>query len=87
MGLIDIFTTFKGFFSRTFWFGSFLPVAIFAGIHLLVASWLGTGIDLASLISADSNKVCAGGRRLRGDPTDSAGEWLARRDATTAMDA
>jgi hypothetical protein len=57
MGLIDIFTTFKGFFSRTFWFGSFLPVAIFAGIHLLVASWLGTGIDLASLISADSNKL------------------------------
>jgi hypothetical protein len=57
MGLTDILTTFKGFFTRTFWFGSFLPVAIFAGIHLLVASWLGTGIDLASLISADSNKL------------------------------
>jgi hypothetical protein len=57
MGLTDILTTFKGFFSRTFWFGSFLPVAIFAGIHLLVASWLGKGIDLASLISADSNKL------------------------------
>jgi hypothetical protein len=57
MGLTDLLTTFKGFFTRTFWFGSFLPVAIFAGIHLLVAGWLGTGIDLASLISADSNKL------------------------------
>jgi hypothetical protein len=57
MGLTDILSTFKGFFTRTFWFGSFLPIAIFAGIHLLVASWLGTGIDLASLISADSNKL------------------------------
>src|SRR4051812_48898369 len=57
MGLTDIFSTFKGFFSRTFWFGSFLPVAIFAGIHLLLAYWLGIGIDLASLVNADSNKL------------------------------
>lgn len=31
--------TFQGFFSRAFWFGNFLPVAIFTAIHLAIASW------------------------------------------------
>jgi hypothetical protein len=38
MSLTAILDTFKGFFSRTFWFGAFLPVAIAAGLHLAIAS-------------------------------------------------
>jgi hypothetical protein len=37
--LDKIITVFQGFFSRAFWFGSFLPVAIIAAVHLCVA-WL-----------------------------------------------
>jgi hypothetical protein len=32
-------TAFQGFFSRSFWLGSFLPLAIFAAIHLVIA-WI-----------------------------------------------
>jgi hypothetical protein len=38
MSLTSILDTFKGFFSRTFWFGVFLPVAIVTGLHLAIAS-------------------------------------------------
>src|ERR1044072_347793 len=57
MGLTDILTTFKGFFSRSFWFGSFLPVAIFAAIHLVIAWWVGTGFELSTIVSADTSKL------------------------------
>jgi hypothetical protein len=57
MGLTDILTTFKSFFSRSFWFGSFLPVAIFTGIHLVIAWWVGTGLELSTIISADTGKL------------------------------
>lgn len=32
----QLITTFQGFFSRAYWFGSFLPVAVVAGLHLLL---------------------------------------------------
>src|SRR5689334_21617805 len=35
--LNQILTTFQSFFSRSFWLGSFLPVAICGAFHLLVA--------------------------------------------------
>jgi hypothetical protein len=37
--LNNIISTFQGFFSRAFWFGSFLPVALVAAVHGLFA-WL-----------------------------------------------
>jgi hypothetical protein len=37
--LNKVITVFQGFFSRAFWFGSFLPVAVVAAIHLVIA-WL-----------------------------------------------
>jgi hypothetical protein len=33
MNLTGVLDTFKGFFSRAFWFGNFLPVAIAAAVH------------------------------------------------------
>jgi hypothetical protein len=33
----SIYTALQGFFSRGFWFSAFLPVAIFSGIHALLA--------------------------------------------------
>lgn len=36
-GLLD---TFKGFFSRAFWFSRFLPVALVATTHLMLAIWI-----------------------------------------------
>ena len=33
----QILTAFQGFFSRSFWFGSFLPVAIVAAMHIVIA--------------------------------------------------
>ncbi len=86
MGLTDILTTFKSFFSRSFWFGSFLPVAIFTGIHLVIAWWVGTGLELSTIISADTGKLITVPlalfalivSRLRGDAVDSAGAGAAR---------
>lgn len=47
--MLDRFVTaFQSFFSRAFWFGSFLPVAIFAFIHLLLA-WMVFGGELVPL--------------------------------------
>lgn len=51
----QVLTKFQGFFSRSFWFGSFLPVAITAAFHLAVieivfpdlvplSSWLKAGL-------------------------------------------
>jgi len=55
--LADIIGTFKGFFSRAFWFGNFLPVAIFAAVHLVIA-WLALpNVPLAKWASADSNTL------------------------------
>lgn len=34
----QILTAFQGFFSRSFWFGSFLPVALAAALHLVIAA-------------------------------------------------
>jgi hypothetical protein len=34
----DILTAFRGFFSRAFWFGSFLPVAVIAALHLAITA-------------------------------------------------
>ena len=34
-GLFDLF---KGLFSRAFWFGTFLPLAIFAALNLMIAA-------------------------------------------------
>ena len=33
-----IFDTFRGFFSRAFWFGNFLPVAVVASVHAVLAA-------------------------------------------------
>lgn len=37
MVLNEVLGTFKGFFSRAFWFGNFLPVALFTALHLAIA--------------------------------------------------
>jgi hypothetical protein len=37
MGVGDLLTSFKGFFSRAFWLGAFLPVAIVAAVHAAIA--------------------------------------------------
>ena len=34
----SVYDALKGFFSRGFWFATFLPVALFAALHLLVAA-------------------------------------------------
>jgi hypothetical protein len=34
----SVYDALKGFFSRSFWFATFLPVALFAALHLLVAA-------------------------------------------------
>lgn len=46
-------STFQGFFSRAFWFGSFLPVALFAFLHLAIA-WLcfGDSVPLWTWLAA-----------------------------------
>lgn len=33
----SVYTALQGFLSRTFWFAAFLPVALFAAVHLLIA--------------------------------------------------
>jgi hypothetical protein len=39
--LSEITSAFKGFFSRAFWFGNFLPVIVFAAVHVAIAWWVG----------------------------------------------
>ena len=52
--VIDVF---KGFFSRSFWFGNFLPVAIFAFLHLIIAWWVLPNIPLAEWANADPKSL------------------------------
>jgi hypothetical protein len=52
--VIDVF---KGFFSRSFWFGNFLPVAIFAFLHLIIAWWVLPNVPLAEWASADPKSL------------------------------
>ncbi|WP_027154888.1 hypothetical protein [Mesorhizobium sp. WSM2561] len=59
----QILTAFQGFFSRSFWFGSFLPVAVAAAFHLVIAAnpfpalvplrtWLDAGLsDTATMFT------------------------------------
>ena len=34
----SVYSALQGFFSRTFWFAAFLPVALIAVIHLVIAT-------------------------------------------------
>lgn len=55
--LADIVGTFKGFFSRGFWFGNFLPVAIFAAVHLVIA-WLALpNVPLGKWVATDASSL------------------------------
>src|SRR5689334_16163931 len=59
----QLFSVFQGFFSRAFWFGGFLPVVVFAGIHAVIAAilfpesvplraWLAAPADVVAVFSA-----------------------------------
>jgi len=53
--LDTLIASFKGLFSRGFWFGSFLPVAIFGSVHLLLAATqFPDAVPLVSWLSAES---------------------------------
>jgi hypothetical protein len=55
--LSQYITTFQGFFTRAFWFGSFLPVALFAFLHLVIA-WLAFDtVELREWLAADQSKL------------------------------
>jgi hypothetical protein len=56
-GLNEIIGVFKGFFSRAFWFGSFLPVAIFGFIHLAIAWWVLPDVPLAEWAKANASTL------------------------------
>jgi hypothetical protein len=50
----QILTAFKGFFSRSFWFASFLPVATIAALHIAIAEMAFPGlIPVRKLLDAD----------------------------------
>jgi hypothetical protein len=51
--LNDVIGVFKGFFSRSFWFGNFLPVAMFSFLHLCIAWLVIPGISLTTWVQAD----------------------------------
>lgn len=51
--LNDIIGVFKGFFSRNFWFGNFLPVAMFSFLHLCIAWLVIPGISLTTWAQTD----------------------------------
>jgi hypothetical protein len=60
VGISGAVEVFKGFFSRGFWFGSFLPVLIIAGIHVVLAAWAGLiDVSLADLVKAELDKLIA----------------------------
>lgn len=48
---------FKGFFSRSFWFANFLPVATFAFLHLLIAWWVLPNVPLGDWVNADPRSL------------------------------
>jgi hypothetical protein len=57
--LSQYLTTFQGFFTRAFWFGSFLPVALFAFLHLVIA-WVAFGneaVPLQKWLTLDPTKL------------------------------
>jgi hypothetical protein len=54
----QLITTFQGFFTRAFWFGNFLPVALFGVIHVVIA-WLAYGsetVPLQTLLVGETSK-------------------------------
>ena len=52
--LDTLISAFKGFFSRGFWLGNFLPVGMFAALHLMIAAvQFPTAVPLVSWITAD----------------------------------
>lgn len=57
MILNDVINTFKSFFSRAFWFGNFLPVAVFAALHGVIAWWVVPGVNLETLFSNTASKA------------------------------
>jgi hypothetical protein len=56
--LSQYISAFQGFFSRAFWFGSFLPGALFAFVHLGIAALaFGEAVPLAEWLKADPAKL------------------------------
>jgi hypothetical protein len=56
--LSQYISAFQGFFSRAFWFGSFLPGALFAFVHLVIASLAFSDVvPLAEWLKADPAKL------------------------------
>src|SRR5262245_22105740 len=55
--LNTIIETFKSFFSRAFWFASFLPLVIFASLHLILAWQVFPGIDLDDWLKNPQEKL------------------------------
>jgi hypothetical protein len=49
--ITQIYTAFRGFFSQSFWYAIFVPVALFASIHALIATQFGWSLDLNDLFS------------------------------------
>src|SRR5215211_8078207 len=56
--LSQYINVFQGFFSRAFWFGAFLPVALFAFVHLAIA-WLafGDAVPLVAWLKEEQSKL------------------------------
>ena len=42
----QVLSAFKGILSNTFWFGAFLPVAVFAAVNLLFAAQVSSAADV-----------------------------------------
>jgi hypothetical protein len=55
--LSDVIGIFKGFFSRAFWFGNFLPVAVFSFLHLVIAWLVIPGIPLGTWAQAEPKSL------------------------------
>jgi hypothetical protein len=56
----SVFTIFQGFFSRVFWFGSFLPVLVVASIHAMIAGvQFPDVVPLASWVGGTATNMAA----------------------------
>ncbi len=55
--LSNVIEVFKGFFSRSFWFANFLPVAMFAFLHPVIAWWVIPGIPLAEWARSEPSSL------------------------------
>src|ERR1700676_3166454 len=55
--LSQYISAFQGFFSRAFWFGSFLPSALFAFVHLGIATLAFGDVPFAEWLKADPAKL------------------------------